>query len=329
MDNYFYNHNNNIGMGTLNIMSSQKFYKIKKLRKNPFSLILSGGSSLGLAHIGIIRFLEEQNIRPSEIIGTSMGSVIGALYAIGETSHTIKQKLQGLKTQDLFEIKYLQGRVEYKKAKTFLKKIFQNKKIHETKIPLKIIATKIKNGEKRVFSKNDNIKIYDAILASIAIPGVLTAKKIKKEFYIDGCVSSNLATEEAKKTNIKIAVNVINKKIKNYHYHNPKKWLLSKLITKFTVQKKVSRYYIENQTESKIKTTSKLILIEPNLKKFNSYKLINYKKIANAGYLEIKKYFEESEKRRKKKKRKEKKTLLKEIIKLTKNPINQTKKLIK
>ena len=271
-------------------MPNQKFYKIRSLQKNPFSLILSGGSSLGLAHIGIIRFLEEENIRPSEIIGTSMGSVIGALYAIGETSHTIKQKIQGLKTQDLFEIKYLQGRIEYKRAKIFLKKIFQNKKMHETKIPLKIIATKIKNGEKKVFSKNDNIKIYDAILASIAIPGVLTAKRVKKEFYIDGCVSSNLATEEAEKTNIKIAVNVINKKIKNYHYHNPKKGFLSNLITKFTVLKNVSRYYIENQTETKVKTTSKLILIEPNLKKFNSYKLINYKKIANAGYLEIKKY---------------------------------------
>ena len=125
-----------------------------------------------------------------------------------------------------------------------------------------------------------------------------------------------------------MAINVINKKIKNYHYYNPKKGLINNLITKFTVLRNVSRYYIENQTEIKIPTTSKLILIEPNLKRFNSYRLINYKKIAHAGYLETKKYFDEAEKR-KPRKRKKKKTILKEIIKITKKPIKLTKEYIK
>ena len=310
-------------------MPKRKLFTIKNLQKNDFSLILSGGSSLGLAHIGTIEFLEKNNLRPSEIIGTSIGSVIGALYAIGNTSEIIKEKLEGLKTQDLFEIKYLQGRIEYKKAKALLKEMFQDKKISDTRIPLKIIATNIKNGKKKIFSFKDNITIYDAVLASIAIPGVLTAKRINREFFIDGCVSSNLPIEVAKKKNIKLAINVINKKIKNYQYHNPKKGLINNLITKFTVLKSVSRYYIENQTETKIESISKLILIEPNLKRFNSYRIINYKKIAKAGYIETKKYFDEAEKSKPRRKRKEKKTILKEIIKLTKNPIKQTKRYIK
>lgn len=303
-------------------MPKQKLFKKKNLQKKDFSLVLSGGSSLGLAHIGIIEFLEEENLRPAEIIGASMGGVIGALYAIGNTSETIKDKLKGLKTQDLFEIKYFQGRIEYKKAKSLLKEVFKNKKISEARIPLKIIATNIKNGEKRIFTKKDNISIYDAVMASIAIPGVLTAKRIKKEVFIDGCVSSNLPIEVAKKENIKLAINVINRKVKDYKYHEPKKGFISNLVTKFIILKNVSRYYLEDQTEAKLKLISNVILIEPNLKKFNSYRIINWKKIARAGYIEIKKYFDKAEKQRSKR-RKKKQTLLKEIIKETKNILNK------
>ena len=320
MDNTIHRNSNNPRLELLYIMSKQIFFTKKQLQTKPFSLILSGGSSFGLAHIGTIEFLEENNLRPSEIIGTSRGSVIGALYAIGNTSETIKEKIEGLRTKDLFELKYLQGRIEYKKAKTFLKEIFKNKKMSEARIPLKIIATNIKNGEKKIFTHKDNLSIYDAILASIAIPGILTAKKIKKETFIDGCVSSNLPIEVAKKKNIKLAINVVNKKTKNYHYHNPRKGLLNSLIARFTILKTVSQYYIENQTE--IPLTSKLILIEPNLKNFNSYKIINYKKIAKAGYIETKKYFDEAEKvKPQRKKRKEKKTILKEIIELAEKPL--------
>jgi len=197
LGHYSNNNSNNPRMGTNDIMPKQKFFSIKDLQKNDFSLVLSGGSSLGLAHIGIIEFLEENNLHPSEIIGTSMGSIIGALYAIGNTSETIKEKIKGLKTQDLFEIKYFQGRIEYKKGKALLKEMFHNKKIAEAKIPLKIIATNIKNGDKKIFSAKDNLTIYDAILASTAIPGVLTAKRIKREIFIDGGVSSNLPIEVA------------------------------------------------------------------------------------------------------------------------------------
>jgi len=302
-----------------------KKYKIDRLKKTKFSLILSGGSSLGLAHIGTIKFLEHHHLEPSEVIGTSMGSIVGALYAIGETAETIEEKLKNLETNDLFEIKYLQGRIDYKKAKAFLKNIFQNKKIQDTRIPLKIIATKLKNGEEKIFTKEDNVKIYDAIIASISIPGVLEAEKIKSEIYIDGCVSSNLPIEAAKKDNIKLAINVINKKARNYHYENPKHSFIKNLITKFQILRRSSRYYILNQTESKIKTTKKLILIEPNLKRFNSFKLINHKKIIQAGYLETKKYFDEAEKMYKKKHKKKTMTPLERVMTF---PLRSTKKMI-
>ncbi len=266
-----------------------KRYSIRKLKKTKFSLILSGGSSLGLAHIGAIKFLEKNNLEPSEIIGTSMGSIIGALYALGENTKNIQKKIQNTKTQDLFEVKYFQGRVDYDNAKHLLKNLFKDTKIQDTKIPLKIIATKLKNGEERVFTKEDNLKIYDAVLASIAIPGILNVKKINNEAYIDGCVASNLPIEVAQKSNIKIAINVINDKEKNYHYKNPKNSLLKNIKTKFEILNRALDYYRINQTKIKTTKIKKLILIEPNLKRFNSFNLANKKKIIQAGYEETKK----------------------------------------
>jgi len=306
-------------------MPKQKTYKIGTLKKTNFSLVLSGGSSFGLAHIGTIKFLERHNLKPSEIIGTSMGSIIGALYALGETHKTIEAKLETLKAKDLFKIKYLQGKIEYKNAKKFLKEIFQNKKIRNTKIPLKIIATKLKNGEEKIFAKNDNIKIYDAILASIAIPGILHTKKIKNEVYIDGGVSSNLPIEAAKKNNIKLAINVINKKENNYHYHNPENSLIKNIISKFEILRRSSRYYIIEQTKAKTTQAKKLILIEPNLKRFNAFKLTNHKKIIQAGYLETKKYFDKAE-RTQKKSHKRSQTKLEKMMNL---PIESARKIIK
>lgn len=326
MGHYIYYSNNNLRMGNTYLMPKQKTFTIKNLQENNFSLILSGGASLGLAHIGIIEFLEEQRLLPSEIIGTSIGSIIGALYAIGNTSETIKEKLKDLETKNLFEIKYFQGKIEYKKAKLFLKEIFYNKKMSDAKIPLKIIATNLKNGKKKIFTNKDNLLIYDVIMASIAIPGIFTAKRINHEFFIDGGVSSNLPIEAVEEENIKLAINVVNRKVKDYNYKPPKRGFVNNIISRFMIIKNVSRYYIEEQTESKIPLAHKLILIEPNLKNFNSYKIIDYEKISRAGYLEIKKYFEKKEKKgiKKKKriKKKRKPTILKKIIKETKKLIN-------
>ena len=307
-------------------MSKEKTYKRKSLKRKKFSLVLSGGSSLGLAHIGTIKYLERNSLTPDEIIGTSMGSVIGSLYALGETSKTIQNKIKNLKTKNLFEIKYLQGRVDYRKGKAFLKELFQDKKIKDTKIPLKIIATKLKNGKEKVFTKKDDIKIYDAVLASSAIPGILNTVKIKGEIYIDGCVSSNLPIEVAKKNNIKLAINVINRKGTNYKYKNPKTNFMQNLKTKIGILRKASTYYILNQTESKISNAKKIILIEPNLNRFNSYKIVNHKKIIQAGYLETKKYFDNAEN---KLTHKCKKKLITPLEKIINFPIKTSRKIIK
>ena len=66
-------------------------YAQDKKSKPKVALVLSGGTAKGLAHIGVLKVLEEQGIRPDLIIGTSMGSIIGGLYAIGYSADEIEQ----------------------------------------------------------------------------------------------------------------------------------------------------------------------------------------------------------------------------------------------
>ena len=67
---------------------------IKDFTKNHFTLVLSGGGALGIAHLGVLHDLETQNIVPSEIVGTSMGGIVGACMAIGMSEAEIYTEIK-------------------------------------------------------------------------------------------------------------------------------------------------------------------------------------------------------------------------------------------
>jgi NTE family protein len=74
------------------------------MTQKPFSLILGGGAARGLAHIGVIRRLEELQITPSLIVGTSMGALIGAFYVCGYTSQDIEKIASDISLVKLLDI---------------------------------------------------------------------------------------------------------------------------------------------------------------------------------------------------------------------------------
>lgn len=122
-----------------------------------------------------------------------MGAVIGAFWAIGKTSdemQTIAQEISYLQMID-FDLK--NGFIKGNKIMDFLEKYFGKIQIQDLKIPLKIVATDIETGEKRVFSSGN---IVDAIRASISLPGIFRPHEIDGKLFIDGGVVSNLPLEE-------------------------------------------------------------------------------------------------------------------------------------
>jgi len=271
-----------------------KKFNLEQIRNKKISLVLSGGAAYGIAHVGIIKYIEEKNIPVSEVLGASMGAIVASLYAIGKNAKEIEELTSKVKIKGLYHLKVSLGenRKDYEKVKNFMQKLFENKKIKDAKIDLKIMATNVNTGIGRLFTKEDDVYIYEAVMASIAVPGLFQPKDIGGIYYIDGGVFSNLPVEYAKPRNIKISCNVINSK-KTHEYLKTRKNFVSLIYGNLKVLRSTIHYLIENQTNSKVHYIKNLILIEPDLSEFSKVSFQDYELMINKGYTEIKKYFED------------------------------------
>lgn len=153
-----------------------------------FALALGGGSARGMAHVGLLHFLFEKKFYPSLVAGTSMGAIIAAIYALGDTLEGIDELVES-DILDVVDLNPINGMFSSDKIKKLLEPFFGEKTFAETKIPLAIVATCLTNGEKRIFREG---KILDAVCASIALPGVFSPYKIDNKYYIDGAMRENL-----------------------------------------------------------------------------------------------------------------------------------------
>jgi len=157
-------------------------------------LVLSGGGSKGIAHAGAIKFLEEQNIYPSRIAGTSAGAIVGAMYAWGKTPDEI---LSFFKSVYLFQWRHFTfkkaGLIDSASFKEYFHAIFKDASLADLKIPTQITATDMVRGRLKIFESD--IKISDALLASSAFPGIISPFEIKGDMYSDGGILNHFPTD--------------------------------------------------------------------------------------------------------------------------------------
>ena len=255
---------------------------ISKLKNRDFSLVLSGGGALGIAHLGVLRDLEKYKLSPKEIIGTSMGGIIGACIAIGLNSKEIYKLLEKFGKVSNWIKFSLSGNsiIDSSKIENIFMDIFKERKIKDTKIPLKIIATNMQNGEKKVFNKNDDILIKDALLATMAIPGIFSEKVINNIVYADGFLCENLGVSEASLNTI-VAVDVL-----GFNSYEPE--LPNNLFKTFNVLEMIEksmRLLILNQRKLLLKSVKNkdIILLEPNTKEFKTFHFNKVEEIAKLG----------------------------------------------
>ena len=186
-------------------------------------LVLSGGGMRGAAHIGAIKALEEHNLYPTHIAGTSAGAIVGALYAYGYKWEDI---LKFFKSVQILDIKkYALNKPGFIDAEKFYPE-FKNYIINDDfsflKKDLSMTATNILNGNLEIFDKGELIR---PILASAAMPGIFAPVKINDSYYIDGGTLNNFPVELLKTTCDKIIGVYVNGfdtiKINNLkHSHN-------------------------------------------------------------------------------------------------------------
>lgn len=165
-------------------------------------LVLSGGGMRGAAHIGAIKALEEHNIFPTHIAGTSAGAIVGAFYAYGYPWEDI---LKFFKEINILDIKKFAlnkpGFIDTEKFYSDFKKYIKEDDFSYLKKELSITSTNILNGQLEVFNQGELIR---PVLASAAIPGVFTPIKINENYYIDGGSLNNFPVELLKPTCDKI-----------------------------------------------------------------------------------------------------------------------------
>lgn len=195
--------------------------------ENKIGIVLSGGGARGFAHIGVLKVLEEEKVPIEYIVGTSMGSIVGALYSIGYDTKTIEKialttdwfkyfndevPRKDLSIDDKFySDRYAftlpildlnrilpKGVIKGQNIEKFLSELYFNAiKIKDfTKFPIQFtcVATDIETG-KEVILKNGNIA--EAVRASMAIPTIFSPVEIDNKLLVDGMMSKNFPVKEA------------------------------------------------------------------------------------------------------------------------------------
>jgi NTE family protein len=306
------------------LQSQPPFYDQKKPYK--LGLVLSGGGAKGIAHVGILKALEQEGIRPDYITGTSMGSIIGGLYAIGYTadqldtivrsinwdlvlSNNIPLNFISYEEKEYYNRYLLEFPIENWKLKLpsgmiegqTLNEVLNHytwpankyRTFDEFPIPFRCVATDVSTGKPIIFREGS---LSEAIRASMAIPTAFTAVDLDSTLAVDGGVVNNFPVEElfAMGADVVIGVDVGDGLI-------PAKKLGGMTDILFQVSMFKS---LERLEEQKTKCD---IYIRPDLKGYGTASFSDYSEILELGYATGKEYLPQFRELREKYKLKEKK----------------------
>ena len=254
---------------------------IKNFNTNDFTLVLSGGGALGIAHLGILHDLEKKSLIPAELVGTSMGGIIAACISIGLSETQIYEEIKNFSSVTKWVKFSFSGNaiVDNSKIEAIFTKLFENKKMKDTTIPLKLIATNLLNGHKRIFTAEDDVYIKDAVLATMAIPGVFDEHSIEGETYGDGFLCENLGVNEASFNDV-LAVDVLGENA--FEKELPDNFF--KTANVMEMFEKSMRLLIYNQSKTHIRNSQKnIILIEPITKDYSTFSFHKHNEIRTLG----------------------------------------------
>jgi NTE family protein len=155
-------------------------------------MALGGGFARGIAHIGVLKVLEEEGIPIDYVAGTSVGAMIGASYCSGMTAAELTDLARTLRLADLARLTLSRyGFYNNDRMVRFFARILKRHTFEEMRIPLAITATEFRTGEPVVFTKGP---IVDPIRASCAYPGMFLPVEIGGKSYIDGMLAYAVPT---------------------------------------------------------------------------------------------------------------------------------------
>jgi NTE family protein len=193
---------------------------MSNIKQPKIGLALGSGGARGLAHIGVIKVLEENNIPIDFIAGSSIGAMVGGFYASGLNIKELEEIALGTDWRRIFstllEPSFKKGLIGGEKLKTFIEQHTDRKNFETCKIPFAAVATDLKTGEIVVLDEGE---MAPAIRASISIPLIFKPVEINGRTLADGGLSAPVPAEVARNmgADIVIAVNL------DKHYYD-KQW---------------------------------------------------------------------------------------------------------
>lgn len=180
----------------------------KFLKKHNIGYALSGGGARGFAHLGALKALEERNLKPNIISGTSAGALAGVLYADGYTPEEICDMFKHTKFKQFVEFTLpTNGLFRPTGLHRFLKNNLRAKSFEELQIPFIAVATDWNNAKTTNFYEGE--ALIDAVVASCCVPLVFAPVKIDGEEYVDGGIFKNLPASTIRdQCNVLFGINV-------------------------------------------------------------------------------------------------------------------------
>lgn len=239
-------------------------------------LVLGAGGSRGIAHIGFLKALEENDIKVYCISGCSMGALVGACYAGGMSALNMRQEIEKFKMRNIIDIPLL----PFRKGGIFRSKKFRNKisntlpckTFEDLEMPFSCVATDLLSKQTVTFSSGD---LTNAVIASCTIPSLFRPLEFNNMLLVDGGVKCRMPIKQAKELGAEaiVALDVLGFEEKR-----------GKKLSTINLMLKVVDIVDEELTNINRNSEKCDLYLEPNMFGLSQYKLKDPISVYNVGY---------------------------------------------
>jgi NTE family protein len=256
---------------------------MKQSKRNyKVGICLSGGGALGYAHIGVLQALIEHDIEPEIISGSSMGAIIGVLYAQDIKPNEMLSIIENEKINKLsriFHPVFSEGISSLKTLREMLEKHIPHNSFELLKHEFHVCVSNLTNATWKTISSGNNL--HDYVIASASVPFIFESITINENIYVDGSLFNNMPTQPLKgKCDIIIGVDVV-------PYFEVKEVKNANEVLSLSIRS------IEHRNGAKGRKHCDFLIESPAIETYSAFSFDKYKEIYQIGYESASKYINE------------------------------------
>ena len=186
--------------------SSEPLVLTRKPDRPLIAFVLGGGGARGFAHAGVLKVLDDAGVRADLVVGTSAGSLVGALYAGGIRNEELLETALAVQRDELIDFVFPhRGFIEGNRLQTYIDKALKGRMIEELDIPFVAVATELATGRLVAFTRGD---VGMAVRASCSVPVVFQPTAIRGSEYVDGGLVSPVPVKIARESGADLIIAV-------------------------------------------------------------------------------------------------------------------------